>query len=355
MAGLEFCQKIFMNYQLFGSKTGLWVSELALGTSMFGTATGYGAEPAEARRIWEGYVAAGGNFIDTSDAYQRGESETLLGKFMGADRGDFVLASKYTRSTNPTAAIGQLGNHRKAMRQAVEASLKRLRTDYLDLYLVHLPDDVTPIAEIARGFEDLVQAGKILYGGFSNFPAWRVATAVTLAELRGWAPLVGIQVEYNLLQREAERELLPMAAALGLGVLGYSPLAGGALTGKYRQGATGRGTVWAGSVRAAQVDPILDVVIAVAQEIEVTPGQVATAWAKAQGVLPLIGARTRAQLDEQLVAARVVLSLEQQQRLNDASAIALGYPHDVLMDAARRAMLSGNRADQLTGPMWPVA
>lgn len=345
-----------MNYQQFGSKTGLWVSELALGTSMFGTAAGYGAEPAEARRIWEGYVAAGGNFIDTSDAYQRGEAETLLGEFMAGSRGDFVLASKYTRSASAAPAIAQLGNHRKAMTQAVEASLRRLRTDYLDLYLVHLPDGLTPLAEIVRGFDDLVRAGKILYGGFANFPAWRVASAVVLADLRGWAPLVGIQVEYNLLQRTAERELLPMAEALGLGVLGYSPLAGGVLTGKYRQGATGRGTVWAGSVPgAAQADPVLDVVLAVAQELAVTPGQVATAWAKAQGVLPLVGARTRAQLDEQLAAARVVLSREQHQRLRDVSAITLGYPHDVMPEAARRAVLTGNRADQVGWPTRPVA
>lgn len=188
-------------------------------------------------------MAAGGNFIDISDAYQQREAERLVGQLMGNDRGDFVLTSKYTRTSNTAAAIAQLVNHRKAMTQAVEASLRRLGTDYLDVYLVHLPDQVTPMAEIPRGFDDLARAGKILYGGFSNFPAWRVAAAVTLAELRGWVPLTAVQMEFSLLQRTAERELLPMAKGLGLGVMGYSPLGGGVLPSKYRQGETGRATL----------------------------------------------------------------------------------------------------------------
>jgi aryl-alcohol dehydrogenase-like predicted oxidoreductase len=342
-----------MNYQLFGTKTGVRVSELALGTSNFGTATSYGAAPAEARRIWQGYVEAGGNFIDTSDAYQQGEAERLVGQFMGADRGDFVLASKYTRTASPTAALAQLGNHRKAMTQAVEASLRRLKTDYLDLYLVHLPDSVTPVEEIARGFEDLARAGKILYGGFSNFPAWRVATAVTLADLRGWVPLVGMQVEFSLLQRTAERELLPMAEGLGLGVMGYSPLGGGVLTGKYRQGETGRATLLGADVPSAFTNTVLDVLLAVAQEVAAAPGQVATAWVKAQGVLPLIGVRTRAQLDDQLGAAALTLSPGQLQRLDAVSAVPLGYPHELL--AGQQHLLTGNRADRVSWPSRVVA
>ena len=344
-----------MNYQLFGTRTGLWVSELALGTSMFGTAIGYVAEPTEARRIWDGYVEAGGNFIDTADAYQQGEAERLVGQFMEGRRGDFVLASKYTRSTGPTPALAQLGNHRKAMRQAVEASLRRLNTEYLDLYLAHLPDGVTPAEEIVRGFEDLVQAGKILYGGLSNFPAWRVATAATIADLRGWAPLVGIQLEYNLVQRAPERELLPMAAGLGLGVLGYSPLGGGVLTGKYRRGEAGRATTLGGGPPAAtpQTEAVLDVLLAVAAELAATPGQVATAWVKARGVTPLIGPRTRAQLDDYLGAAALALTPGQLAQLNEASAVPAGYPHDLL--AAQRPLLTGNRTDQVAWPTRPVA
>jgi len=341
-----------MNYQLLGTKTGLWVSELALGTGMFGTATGYGAEPAEARRIWDGYVEAGGNLIDTSDAYQRGEAERLIGEFLGANRGDMVLISKYSRSALAAPALAQLGNHRKAMVQAVEASLQRLRTDYLDVYLAHLPDGVTPVEELVRGFEDLVRAGKILYGGFSNFPAWRVATAVTQADLRGWASPVAIQVEYSLVARTAERELLPMAEGLGLGVLGYSPLGGGLLTGKYRRGGTGRMSRVA-TTPAAQADAVLDVLLEVAQELEAAPGQVATAWVKARGVLPIVGARTRQQLDDQLGAASLLLSDEQLQRFATASAIPLGYPHELL--AGQQNLLTGTRAAQVTWPSRTVA
>lgn len=341
-----------MNYQLLGTKTGLWVSELALGTGMFGTATGYGAEPAEARRIWDGYVEAGGNLIDTSDAYQRGEAERLIGEFLGANRGDMVLISKYSRSALAAPALAQLGNHRKAMVQAVEASLQRLRTDYLDVYLAHLPDGVTPVEELVRGFEDLVRAGKILYGGFSNFPAWRVATAVTQADLRGWASPVAIQVEYSLVARTAERELLPMAEGLGLGVLGYSPLGGGLLTGKYRRGDTGRMSRVA-TTPAAQADAVLDVLLEVAQELEAAPGQVATAWVKARGVLPIVGARTRQQLDDQLGATSLRLSDEQLQRLATASAVPLGYPHELL--AGQQNLLTGTRAAQVTWPSRTVA
>lgn len=344
-----------MNYQLFGSRTGLWVSELALGTAMFGPAGGPGAGPDAARDILRGYVEAGGNFIDTSDAYQGGEAERCLKDLLGPQRDDFVLASKYTRGPGAAPALARLGNHRKAMTQAVEASLRRLGTDYLDLYLAHLPDGVTPVAEVVRGFDDLVRAGKIRYGGLSNFPAWRVAAAAVTADLRGWAPLAGIQLEYNLAERTAERELLPMADALGLGVMGYSPLAGGVLTGKYRRGEAGRASRATGQAPApgAQTEAVLDVLLALAEELAATPGQVATAWVKARGVLPIVGPRTRAQLDDYLRAAALVLSPAQRQRLDAASATPLGYPHELL--ATQRGTLTGNRADQVAWPTRTVA
>ena len=342
-----------LKYQLFGTNTGLRVSELILGTGNFGTATSYGANPVEARLIWEGYVEAGGNFIDTSNAYQQGEAERLVGQFMGADRDDFVLASKYTRTDNPTAAIAQLGNHRKAMVQAVEASLRRLKTDCLDLYFAHLPDGVTPVEEIVRGFDDLVRAGKILYGGFSNFPAWRVATAATLANLRGWVPVAGIQLEFSLVQRAAERELLPMAEGLGLGVMGYSPLGGGVLTGKYQAGETGRATLLGATTESAAITTTLGVLRRIAHELEATPGQVATAWVMTRGVLPIVGARTHQQLAEHLGAAALTLSAEQMQQLNAASTIPLGYPHELL--ATQQQALTGNRADLVTWPARTVA
>jgi len=231
-----------MRYKLFGQHTGLRVSELVLGTGMFGTKWGHGADPEESRRIFDGYLEAGGNFLDTSDTYQFGESEALLGEFIKPNRDDLIVASKYSMGASPNGSLSVTGNNRKAMVRSLEHSLKRLQTDRLDLYWVHVPDGMTPIDEIMRGFDDLVRAGKILYAGLSDFPAWRVARAATVADLRGWAPLAGLQIEYSLVQRTPERELLPMAAAFGLGTVAWSPLGGGVLTGKYRRGESGRQT-----------------------------------------------------------------------------------------------------------------
>ena len=203
-----------MRYRLFGRGTGLRVSELALGAGTFGTRWGYGAQPADAKRILDAYLDAGGNFIDTADGYQFGEAEELLGQFLPGRRNDIVLATKFTRGAAPKPGLTTVGNSRRVMIDAVEASLKRLQTDRIDLLWVHMPDAVTSSEEIMRGLDDLVRAGKVVYLGFSDFPAWRVARAATIAELRGWAPLAGIQVEYSLAERTPDRELLPMAQAL---------------------------------------------------------------------------------------------------------------------------------------------
>jgi aryl-alcohol dehydrogenase-like predicted oxidoreductase len=237
-----------MRYKILGGRTGLKVAEFALGTGMLGMQYGYGTEPEEARRIVGGYIEAGGNLFDLSDAYQGGESEKLIGDFIATNRNDYVIATKYSRSSHSKPSLGVLGNSRKVMIQAVEESLKRLKTDHIDIYFAHLDDGVTPMEEIARGFDDLARAGKILYAGLSNFPAWRVATAAKTADLRGWVPISAVEVEYSLLQRSTEREILPMADALGLGVLGYSTLAGGILTAKYRKGEKGRATDFKASV-----------------------------------------------------------------------------------------------------------
>src|SRR5712671_4169922 len=219
-----------MNYQLLG-RSGLRVSDICLGTMTFGEEWGWGAAKEEARKIYDAYREAGGNFIDTANLYTNGASERLLGEFLGGHRDEIVLATKYTNAapgTDPNAA----GNHRKSMVQALEASLKRLKTDYIDLYWLHIWDQITPIEEVMRAFDDLVRQGKILYAGVSDIPAWVVAKANTLADLRGWTPFVGLQIEYSLIERTPEGELLPMAADLGLGVTAWSPLAGGMLTGK---------------------------------------------------------------------------------------------------------------------------
>lgn len=337
-----------MRYRLFGTGTGLRVSGIALGGAMFGNSAGYGAEPATVREMLDAYLTAGGNFIDTSDQYQGGESEQLVGEYITSRRNELVLATKYTFTHSRSSAIAMLGNSRKAMVQAVEASLKRLRTDRIDLYLAHAADNITPVEEIMRGFEDLTRAGKIIYGGFSNFPAWRIATAATLADLRNWAPLTCVQLEYSLISRTAERELLPMAHGFGLGVLGYSPLGGGVLTGKYRKGETGRVTHFTGKTPDARYDTILDQLFEIATATGANAGQVAIAWAAAKGVIPVIGPRTVAQLEDNLGAVHVQLTAEQINQLDEVSAIALGYPHELL--AAQQARLAAGEPERVEQP-----
>src|SRR5712672_3355499 len=233
-----------MQYRLLGN-SGLRVSEAALGTMTFGDEWGWGSPKAEAQKVYETYREAGGNFIDTANFYTNGTSEKFLGEFIQGDRQSVVLATKYSNAApgnDPNAA----GNHRKSMMQSVEASLKRLQTDFIDLYWVHLWDQITPVEEIMRGLDDLVRQGKILHVGISDFPAWWIARANTLASLRGWSPFVGLQMEYNLIERTVERELIPMAKALNLGVTAWSPLSNGVLTGKYH----GQGSSEAGRMSA---------------------------------------------------------------------------------------------------------
>lgn len=201
-----------MKYKLFGSKTGLHASEIILGAANFGTRKGYGADPDESKKILTAYADAGGNFIDISDVYQFGEAEEIVGNYLKGQRNNFIVCSKYTRSSDPNPSISNFGNNRKSMRQAVEQSLKRLKTDYIDIYMPHYDDGVTPWEEIALGLQDLVSEGKIVYAGLTNFPAWK-ASAIASA-----TKLTALQIEYNLLQRTADRELIPMAKEFGLGV-----------------------------------------------------------------------------------------------------------------------------------------
>ncbi|QKJ88658.1 aldo/keto reductase [Paramixta manurensis] len=348
-----------MRYKLFGKHTGLRVSELVLGAGNFGTRWGHGAEPQEARRIFEAYAEAGGNFIDTADGYQFGQSEEILGDLLTGRRNEFVLATKFTMGAGPDANILVTGNSRRAMISSVEASLKRLKTDRIDLYWAHVADSVTPMEEIVRGFEDLVRAGKILYAGLSDFPAWRVARAATLAELRGVAPIAGLQVEHSLVERTTEQELLPAGHALGLGVVAWSPLGGGMLTGKYRRGEKGRAEGFGGKVFQPENSPqrtaILDTLIAIADETGVTPGEIAIAWVAAKGSLPIIGPRSLAQLENNLAAAKLTLSADQLTRLDDVSALAPVFPYTILNDPATRQRFTGGQFDAFDAPDEPVA
>ena len=352
-----------MRYEIFGRRTGLRVSELALGAANFGTRWGYGAERQDAKRVFDAYVEAGGNFIDTADSYQFGESEELVGEFIAADRDYFVVATKYTLGTTATDGISRTGNSRKNMIRSLEASLERLKTDRIDLYWAHFADGMTPMEEIIRAFDDLTRAGKIHYAGLSNFPAWRVSRADLLAEMRGWGPIAGIQVEYSLAQRTAERELLPMAEALGLGAALWSPLGGGFLTGKYRLGDQGRiNSLLARLVHTENTErerATLNIIIAIAKEVDRSPTEVAIAWMlhKARlsttALIPILGPRTYEQLAGSLGALEVNLSQEQIGRLDETSQIALGTPHEQTHGSA--AAIAGGKPELLQTRIIPVA
>ncbi|GAA2711649.1 aldo/keto reductase [Actinoplanes palleronii] len=351
-----------MRYTTFGRRSGLRVSEYALGTGNFGTAWASGTGAADARTIFDRFAEAGGTFLDTAGMYQAGESETILGDLLTTDRDHFVVSTKYAASDTAQPHVSLTGSGRKNLVSSVEASLKRLRTDHLDLLFVHFPDGVTPIDEIVRGMDDLVRAGKIHHVALSNFPAWQVSAAATLADLRGWAPIVGIQTEYSLIERTAERELLPMAEALGLAVNLWSPLAGGLLTGKYRTGGDGRATDPSRFVTpesTTQRTAVIDTVLAVAEETGASAAQVSMAWLRernertAATIVPIVGPRTPAQLDDYLGALQVTLTGEQYTRLDQVSAVDLGVPHGI--NAMIRPSLLGGDASRFISPLTPIA
>jgi aryl-alcohol dehydrogenase-like predicted oxidoreductase len=325
-----------MNYRTFGP-SGLRVSEFFLGTMTFGEGWGWGAPPDECRRILDAYADAGGNVIDTAVNYTDGASERIVGELLGDDRDRFVLSTKYTLTTDPDDPNAS-GNHRKNLARSLELSLRRLRTDRIDLYWVHIWDPRTPVEETMRALDDSVRAGKVLYVGISDAPAWVVARANTLAEWRGWSPFIGIQVPYSLVQRDVERELLPMARSTGLSVAAWSPLAGGVLSGKFTRPAPGpsqQNRVSADSI-SERDHAIAATVQAVADDLGVTASQVAIAWTRARHpfVHPILGARRLDQVVDNLAAVDCVLDDSALRRLDDASAITLGFPHDFIRDTA---------------------
>ena len=326
-----------MKYKLFGP-SGLRVAELSLGTLTFGTEMGLGADKAESRRVFDAYVEAGGNFLDTANKYNEGTSEAWTGEFIAAERDRFVVATKFSlsmREGDPNAG----GNHRKSIVQSLEASLKRLRTDYIDLYWLHQWDFTTSVDEVMRALDDLVRAGKLLYIGISDAPAWIVSQANTLATLRGWSAFAGIQIDYSLVERTSERELLPMAKALGLGVALWGVVGQGLLTGKFHRAADPKApadTLRAG-MTARRISErnlaIARLVETIANEKGCTMTQVAINWARQQGqqMIPVVGARTLAQAKENFACLAHPLTAEELARLDAASAIELGFPHDFLV------------------------
>jgi aryl-alcohol dehydrogenase-like predicted oxidoreductase len=341
-------------YRLLG-RSGLRVSPLALGTMTFGTDWGWGADGEEAQRIFDAYVDRGGNFIDSSNNYTNGTSEQLVGEFAADKRERLTIATKYSASTRPEDPNSG-GNHRKSMVRSVEGSLARLQTDYIDLLYLHIWDGTTPVEEVLRAMDDLVRAGKVLYVGISDTPAWQVSRMQAIADLRGWSPLVALEIEYSLIERTGERDLIPMASDMGLGVIPWSPLGRGVLTGKYTsrdlddggdsagvQGTRNSGGAMNGSLTERSL-AIAEVVKTVATELGRTPAQVALAWTLLNDSVtaPLIGARTLSQLEDNLGALDVELPDDARARLEQASTVALGFPHEVLSRPSTMATVFGD-------------
>jgi aryl-alcohol dehydrogenase-like predicted oxidoreductase len=321
-----------MRYRLLG-RSGVRVSELALGTMGFGTDWGWGADEAESRRMFDAYANAGGNFLDTANVYTQGTSERYLGDFIAADRDHWVVATKYTLAHLDPKDPNASGNHRKNMRQAVEASLDRLDTAYIDLLWVHAWDYLTRVDEVMRGLDDLVRSGAVLYVGISDTPAWVVSQANTLADLRGWTPFTALQLRYSLIDRTAERDLLPMAREFDLAVTPWSVLAAGVLTGKYnRDDPPETGRAKQGAATVARNLEIAKVVVEVAGAIGCSPAQAAIAWARQQRgvVIPLVGASNAKQLEDNLGAVDVWLHDDQMAQLDEVSATDPGFPHNMI-------------------------
>jgi aryl-alcohol dehydrogenase-like predicted oxidoreductase len=322
-----------MNYKLLGA-SGLRVSEICLGTMTFGEDWGWGSSKDESRAIFDLFVGAGGNFIDTADGYTNGNSERMVGEFVGAQRDRFVIGTKYSFNSSPGDPNAG-GNHRKNMVRALEGSLKRMGTDYVDVYWLHAWDSMTPVEEVIRAMDDMVRAGKVLYAGVSNMPAWLISQANTLAALRGWTPFVGLQIEYNLIERTPERELLPMAKALDIGVTAWSPLASGLLSGKYTKKSAEAEEKRLDKANFTKLDErnmsIARAVQEVADEIGRPPAQVAINWVRERhNIIPIIGARKLAQAKDNLACLDFILPDNIIKKLDEVSAIEAGYPHDFL-------------------------
>lgn len=344
-----------MNYQLLG-RSGLRVSDLSLGAMTFGEEWGWGSSKEEARKIYEAYREAGGNFLDTANIYTNGASERFVGEFVSGHREEVVIATKYSNAV-PGNDANAGGNQRKNMLQSVEGSLKRLGTEYIDLYWVHAWDRITPAEEVMRALDDLVRSGKILYVGISNAAAWMIAQSNMLAELRGWTKYVGMQIEYSLLERTVERELTPLAQDQGMTVVAWSPLSNGQLTGKYlpeRASKDGGRRLDSEMLREYARDDesrqnTVREVLRIAEEIGASPAQVALAWLRYRpvSVIPILGARKLSQFNDNIASLNVQLGTEHLDRLNRISAISLGFPHDILNSELAGGFVYGGRRDRI--------
>ncbi|WP_224363457.1 aldo/keto reductase [Hyalangium versicolor] len=330
-----------LNAYLTLGRSGLRVSPFCLGAMTFGPDLGWGSSVEESTAILDRYLEKGGNFIDTANIYTRGHSEKILGDHIGrvpSKRHRVVIATKFFSNLFASDPNGG-GSGRKSMIAALDESLRRLQTDYIDLYWMHCYDVHTPIEETMRALDDMVRAGKVRYIGFSDTPAWKVAQAQMLAQFKGWSPLVALQIEYSLMERTVEGELVPMAQELGLGITPWSPLKGGVLSGKYTRENAGK----VKAARGARVEDnltekaysLIDVLQKVAKEQDTTVARVALAWVQSRpGVAStIIGARTLEQLDNNLGALEVKLTPQQVAALNEASKPTLDFPAAFVQNA----------------------
>ena len=349
-----------LDHYLTLGRSGLRVSPFALGTMTFGEdAGGAGASVEVSEKILTSYLDRGGNFIDTANFYTNGHSEKILGDYFAARPGErdrIILATKFFTNMFPGDPNGG-GAGRRSIIAQLEQSLRRLQTDYIDLYWLHNWDRHTPIEETMRALDDLVGAGKIRYVGFSNTPAWVTAQAHAVAQWRGWSPLIALQVEYSLLARTVEAELAPLALDQGMALVPWSPLKNGFLSGKYRRGervADSARAAYVGGPNGAEFD-VIDMVVAVAAELDTTAAAVSLAWLRQRPgtTVPILGARLPEHLDANLAAAEVVLSPEQLHRLDEVSAPTLGYPAS--MHSHMRGMLqfAGTTVDGETTDVYP--
>jgi aryl-alcohol dehydrogenase-like predicted oxidoreductase len=345
-----------MPVKLFGH-TGLRVSALCLGTMTFGEERAWGAGKSASRAVFERFAERGGNFIDTANNYMNGTSEEFLGEFLAGQREQFVVGTKYSLTLHPDDPNGG-GNHRKSLVRNLDESLRRLRTDYIDIYWLHAWDFLTPVEEVVRALDDMVRAGKVLYLGISDTPAWIVSYANAVAAHSGWTGFSGLQPEYSLAQRDAERDLLPMARAFGMTVTPWSPLAGGLLTGKYNDRPDNEGRLAPGRSRNQVTEhglAVADAVVSVAADIGCTPAQVALAWLLRQpgSVIPIIGARRVEQFDDNLGCLEIELTAGHLKRLDEAGHIDLGFPHEFIASAAILDQVHGNTYPRLAAsPRW---
>jgi aryl-alcohol dehydrogenase-like predicted oxidoreductase len=336
-----------MRYKLLG-RSGLKVSELCLGTMSFGTEWGTGAEKEESKKVFDRFAEAGGNFLDTANRYTEGTSEKFLGEFMGKERDKFVVATKYSLFTK-RGDLNDAGNSRKNMFRSVEGSLKRLGTDYIDVLYVHMWDFTTPMDEVLRGLDDLIRMGKVTYIAVSDSPAWVVSASQVMAELKGWSQFVAFQAEYNLIKREAERDILPMCEQFDITCTSWAPIAGGALSGKYLKDADAEGRIKPESVRRNErSNQIVGKVIEIANELGVSATQVAMNWHRQNRfrIIPVIGARKESQIIDSLGCLDFEIPADKLSILNELTRIEPGFPHDLLHSAQANDLLYGGMVDK---------